>query len=390
MLEPNLSTFDTRTRNELRSPIEWGPMDHAQPGRQSLEQAVSLVAATTRAVTPRRVETAAALHRVAAADIEAPAAIPAFHQALDDGWAIKADDTLGASPYAPGISSTVPRRVSIGETLPDFADAVLPLPKASDQSGAFEIWGAIARGEGMRAAGNDLRRGEIIATAGTRLDERHIALLKIAEISDALVRIPRVMIVGAGVVGDWLADLAKQEGADCAMIDTAARADPLEMADIILVVDPSEWRDRAQRQERTLFSCIAMRPGEMTGCAVRESPGAPHSSETATIFVGARLESALAAWLLLIRPCLRRLAGATSRDGTASLPSTRKIVSAPGVSELTLLRRLDGEAKTGARWEPLATGDIPYSAIANADAWLLVDAQSEGFAAGEIVTGQFL
>jgi molybdopterin biosynthesis enzyme len=365
-------------------------MDHAQPGRQSLEQAVSLVAATTRAVTPRRVETAAALHRVAAADIEAPVAIPPFHQALDDGWAIKADDTLGASPYAPGFSSTVPQRVSIGETLPDFADAVLPLPKASDQSGAFEIWGAIAPGEGMRAAGNDLRRGEVIATAGTRLDERHIALLKIAEISDALVRIPRVLIVGAGVVGDWLADLAKQEGADCAMIDASAQADPLETADLILVVAPSERRDHARRQERVLFSRIAMRPGEMTGCVVRESPGAPLASETPTIFIGARLESALAAWLLLIRPCLRRLAGATSRDGTASLPSTRKIVSAPGVSELTLLRRVDGERETGARWEPLATGDIPYSAIANADAWLLVDAQSEGFAAGEIVTGQFL
>ncbi|BBU62130.1 molybdopterin-binding protein [Methylosinus sp. C49] len=362
-------------------------MDHALPSRQSLEQAVSLLAATTRAVTPRRVETSAALHRVAAADIEAPAAMPPLHQALDDGWAIKADDTLGASPYAPGFSSIAPRRVRIGETLPDFADAVLPLPKASEASGAFEICGTVAPGEGMRAAGNDLRRGEVIAAAGARLDERHIALMRAAEIGDALVRIPRVLIVGAGVVGDWLAGLAEQEGADCAMIEASAQGDPSDAEDLILVVDPSEWRDRTRRHERTLFSRIAMRPGEMTGCAVRESP---HSSETATIFVGARLESALAAWLLLIRPCLRRLAGATSRDGAASLPSTRKIVSAPGVSELTLLRRLDGEAKTGARWEPLATGDIPYSAIANADAWLLVDAQSEGFAAGEIVTGHFL
>ena len=370
-------------------------MDRAQPGRQSLEQAVSLLAAMTGAVPPRRVETAAALHRVAAADIEAPAAIPPFHQAVDDGWAIKADDALGASPYAPGFSSTVPRRVRIGETLPEFADAVLPLSKASDGSGAFEIWGAITPGEGMRAAGNDLRRGAVIAAAGARLDERHIALMKVAEVGDALVRIPRVLIVGAGVGGDWLAGLAKQEGADCAMIDASAQANSseaadLDAADLILVVDPSEWRVRSLQQERTLFSRIAMRPGEMTGCVVRDSPGAPHSSETVTIFIGARLESALAAWLLLVRPCLRRLAGATFRYGTASLPSTRKIVSAPGVSELTLLRRVVGDWETVARWEPLATGDIPYSAIANADAWLLIDAQSEGFAAGQIVTGQFL
>ena len=278
-----------------------------------------------------------------------------------------------------------------GKRCPNSADAVLPLPKASEASGAFEICGTVAPGEGMRAAGNDLRRGEVIAAAGARLDERHIALMRAAEIGDALVRIPRVLIVGAGVVGDWLAGLAKQEGADCAMIEASARGDPSEMVDLILVVDPSEGRDRARRHERTLFSRIAMRPGEMTGCAVRrvrrERPTHPKRRPSSS----ARVSSLL--WRLGSCLSARACAGsprATSSDGTASLPWTRKIVSAPGVSELTLLRRLDGEAKTGARWEPLATGDIPYSAIANADAWLLVDAQSEGFAAGEIVTGHFL
>jgi molybdopterin molybdotransferase len=38
----------------------------------------------------------------------------------------------------------------------------------------------------------------------------------------------------------------------------------------------------------------------------------------------------------------------------------------------------------------LATGDIPWAAIALADAWLLVAPECEGYAAGQNVVAQFL
>jgi molybdopterin biosynthesis enzyme len=54
------------------------------------------------------------------------------------------------------------------------------------------------------------------------------------------------------------------------------------------------------------------------------------------------------------------------------------------MAELALLKR---EAD---RWKPLAAGDISWAAMADADAWLAIPAQSEGFAAGEIVEAEFL
>jgi hypothetical protein len=71
------------------------------------------------------------------------------------------------------------------------------------------------------------------------------------------------------------------------------------------------------------------------------------------------------------------------------LPLMRKIVSNPGISDLVLLR-LTTEAGSGRLWQPLATGDFPWTAIAHADAWLLVAPECEGYAAGQNVLAQYL
>jgi molybdopterin biosynthesis enzyme len=66
------------------------------------------------------------------------------------------------------------------------------------------------------------------------------------------------------------------------------------------------------------------------------------------------------------------------------LPLARKIISNPGVSALVLLRQIAG-ADSAQLWEPLATGELAWRAMAAADAWLLVDPPSEGYAAGACV-----
>lgn len=389
-------------------------MDDGRNGRRSLEQAVSALVARISDVPPQRVEITAALGRISAEAVATPSATPPSSIALYEGWAVAAEDTVGASVYAPAFSSAPPHRIAAGARLPDFADAVLPLPNGAQSASALEILGAVAPGEGVRSTGSDLRRGEIIVAAGARLEARHIALMRTAGVRDALVRIPRVHIVSCCAAGDWLADLARRQGADCSL-DAVRGAEPPRPvepigptnADLVIIVDPDGWSRPIAREERMLFSGVAMRPGETMSCVVRlrnisvEKPGRnsdcdPASSreldrsETPVIFIGDRLESALAAWLLLVQPCLRRLARATFRDFEECRPLTRKIVSAPGLSELSLLRRVASGDAASAQWEPLATGDIPYSAIASADAWLLVGPQAEGFAAGQIVAAQLL
>jgi molybdopterin biosynthesis enzyme len=102
------------------------------------------------------------------------------------------------------------------------------------------------------------------------------------------------------------------------------------------------------------------------------------------VLLPGRLEDTLAAWLLLARPCLDCLTGLAAERPSAARPLARKIASASGMAELVLLKR---EAD---RWKPLAAGDISWAAMADADAWLAIPAQSEGFAAGEIVEAEFL
>jgi molybdopterin molybdotransferase len=89
-------------------------------------------------------------------------------------------------------------------------------------------------------------------------------------------------------------------------------------------------------------------------------------------------DHALAAWLALVLPLVDRLSARQPRRQVA-LPLARKIASSVGIAEIALL------AEEHHAWMPLAVGDWSLQAIARADAWLLIPASHEGFAAGEPV-----
>jgi molybdopterin biosynthesis enzyme len=73
------------------------------------------------------------------------------------------------------------------------------------------------------------------------------------------------------------------------------------------------------------------------------------------------------------------LAGAQEAASLEAAPLARKISSAPGVSELVLVRM------EGGAWSPFGAGASPLSAIARAHGYLIVPAASEGMAAGALV-----
>ena len=65
-------------------------------------------------------------------------------------------------------------------------------------------------------------------------------------------------------------------------------------------------------------------------------------------------------------------------------PLARKIASSVGIAEIVLLEDKDGG------WLPLSVGDLPFTAIAQAHAWLVVPGPSEGYAAGTPVDAYVL
>ena len=90
----------------------------------------------------------------------------------------------------------------------------------------------------------------------------------------------------------------------------------------------------------------------------------------------ARLSRLLAVWLVVGRRILEQLAGGRHNEPADTLNLSRKVASAVGLAELVPVRRKDGEA------DPLASRYLPLSALTRADGWILVPAESEGYAAG--------
>lgn len=379
-------------------------------------RALDALTASRQATSPIRIRVEDALNRITAATVHAPAAVPSCPVALQDGWAVVAEETLGASPYAPALATTSPRRVAYGDVLPDFADAVLPLPGGVAGPGAFEILSAVAPGENTRARAGDLAEGEALVAAGKKLEMLHIAVLKLAGIEDIGVRIPRVRILSQCDPGNWLAAAAEREGAQPGIEHwRASTADYLAEnlaevdADLVIGVGFQSMRDDVLRalelSGNMLFDSVALRPGEtICGGIVNHKAGpdgagsanpdglriAKQTSRLPVLFVPGRMECVFAAWLLFVRPCLQRLADAACRDVEERLSLTRKITSVPGLSELALVRRVAAPGDKTMLWEPLAAAEITLSAIAHADAWLLAEAGSEGYAAGQSVGANLL
>lgn len=378
--------------------------------------ALNALATSCHATRPIRVRVEDGLNRITAAPVNAPAAIPSGPIALQDGWAVAAEETLGASPYAPALASTPPRRVAYGDFLPDFADAVLPLPNVVAAPNLFEILSPAAPGEGARARAGDLVEGEAIVAAGKKLKMLHIALLKLAGIENITVRIPRVRILSQCDTGSWLAAMAEREGAQSRIehldVPTAgylaeSLAEP--DTDLMIAIGFHSIRDSIVRAVELsgmmLFDSVAVRPGETICCGIFNQKAGSESANPANpescgivnqtrplpvLYIPGRMECVLTAWLLLARPCLQGLAGAAYDDIEERLPLTRKITSMPGLSELALVRRVTGSGNQTMLWEPLGTGEITLSTIAHADAWLLVEAGREGYAAGQAIGARLL
>jgi molybdopterin molybdotransferase len=94
------------------------------------------------------------------------------------------------------------------------------------------------------------------------------------------------------------------------------------------------------------------------------------------LLVPGRLDAALAVWLTLGRHLVARLAGRKADAVGRAAVLTRKHASPLGLTEVVPVRANGGTA------EPIASGYWPLQALAQADGWILVPADSEGYPAG--------
>jgi molybdopterin biosynthesis enzyme len=88
-----------------------------------------------------------------------------------------------------------------------------------------------------------------------------------------------------------------------------------------------------------------------------------------------RLDAALAAWHVLGRVMLARFAGSREPPPVRTAKLTHKVSSPVGLSELVPVR-CEGLSAT-----PIASGYVSLAALAQANGWILIQPDSEGYPA---------
>src|ERR1700724_2048835 len=147
--------------------------------------------------------------------------VPGFDRASVDGFAVRADETVGASERTPKAlalngeiltSGAVPHLtvapgtatlIATGGMVPRGADAVIMVEhtetRDDDDTIMLEVRQAAAAGQFIAFAGSDLARGETVLRAGQILTSREIGML--AAVGCAAVEVwrrPRVAIISTG------------------------------------------------------------------------------------------------------------------------------------------------------------------------------------------------
>jgi molybdopterin molybdotransferase len=343
-----------------------------------------MIDAEVKAVTQRTIEVSAAVGRTLAVDALAPGR-PAAALALQDGWAVSADETLGAGGYAPSPLMRTPSRIEAGQALPAGTDSVAPIDTVKVADGLAQVLVAVNPGDGVLPAGGDSDPTIPFRRAGERLRLTDLAAFFAAGIARITVREPRIRIIpvrGSGIITAAArlvtADIERRGGA--ARLDDSGRglgvAMAAESADAIVAIGGT-GSGRNDNSVQTLA-----REGKLAVHGIALTPG-----ETGAFgFVGVRpvlilpgrLDAALSLWLVVGRRVLDRLAAAKSSENepTEIMPLARKISSAVGLAEIVPIRRNAGEA------EPLATKYLPLSSLARSDGWIMVPGNSEGYSAG--------
>jgi len=158
-----------------------------------------------------------ALGRVLAEDVRAPVDVPGFTRAERDGFAVRAEDTFGATEEEPRLlglndetvaTGVVPRlevapgtatAIATGAVVPRGADAVVMVEDTDPTDGGLEVRRAVAPGTHLAHAGSDIARGETLLRGGDVFSSRDTGVLAAAGIAEvSVVRRPRVVLFSTG------------------------------------------------------------------------------------------------------------------------------------------------------------------------------------------------
>ncbi|MCG7850834.1 MAG: molybdopterin molybdotransferase MoeA [ANME-2 cluster archaeon] len=352
----------------------------------------------------------AANGRVLASDIEAEQNVPHYKRAAMDGYALKANDTLGAAAPSPvlltltngDVGPGTCHRVHTGSAIPKGADAVVMLEDTRASGTTVEILSQLHPGKHVGAIGEDVAAGELLLSSGHLLRPGDMAVLASTGISDVeIYHRPLVAIIPTGEevvpmgkpleagqvweTNSLMTACYVRQAGGFPRINDIVTDDPELIrqaiqdnsdADMIVISGGTSVGERdhvpaaVEALGELLVHGVAISPGKPTALGVVEGkpilcmPGYPVAGLVALLVFGI--------------PALQKLGHIPPRPETVvSLPLKEKITSRQGYQTYVRVRITDGSV------EPvMASGAGILSSVAKADGYVVVPPNIEGYGVG--------
>jgi len=187
-----------------------------------LDDALKKIHAYITPASLDEVETSKALNRILATDIISELDIPPFNRSAMDGYAVKAEDTFGASPSNPKVINKIGTveigeqtdliltsgeavRISTGAAIPQGSDSVIKIEDTNIDGDKVSLYTSIVPGKNISKKGEDIPRGTEILRSGITIKASHIALLSSLGIKH--IKVTKKPKVSVFAVGDELIEV---------------------------------------------------------------------------------------------------------------------------------------------------------------------------------------
>ncbi|RRQ22701.1 molybdopterin molybdotransferase MoeA [Thiohalobacter thiocyanaticus] len=393
-----------------------------EEARQRILDAVAPV--TGDEVLPLR----SALGRVLAEPLHAGIDVPGFANSAMDGYAVRGADlapdgttelqltgqAMAGAPFAGQVEAGQAVRIMTGAVLPEGADTVVMQERVEVDGDRVRIGAGQKAGANVRHPGEDIRAGERVLEAGTRLLPPQLGV--IASLGQAEARVRRRLRVAFFSTGDELVGLGRplgpgqiydsnryslhamltrlgvevidlgvipdtREAVRAAFTDAAAQADAVITSGGVSVGEADYVKETLEAMGEVDFWRIAMKPGKplaigrLGGARFFGLPGNP--------------VSVMATFYQFTQPALEKMMGTTpSPPPLLQARTAAPLKKSPGRLEFQR-GWMESAEDGGLQVRPTGgQGSHLMTSMSRANCFIILPAESNGVEAGETVQVQ--
>lgn len=376
--------------------------------RTSVERALQQILKVTAPLEDvERVSLDDAVGRVLAQDVRAERDVPHYDRAAMDGYAVRAEDTWGASPSNPVMLDLADRagrgravRVHTGSAMPPGADAVVMIEDTELLGDRVEVKASTHPGKHVGEQGEDIEEGELVVPVGRRIRPEDVALLaglnleeigvyrrpRVAVIPTGEELVPRGTVPGPGEMietnGLMVREYAREWGAHPIQYDIVTD-DPGEIESVLREVeaDAIALCGGTSVGKRDLVPDAVEKTGELLVHGVLMSPGKPTAlgqiNDTPVVCLPGYPVACAVAARVFLRPVIGKLGHVPLVDHRVRATLAGKIASKTGFETWARVRVEDDVVVP-----VMTSGSGILSSVVRANGYVVVPPETEGYEEG--------